>query len=184
MIRWTTALLVIFCCALSAHAQDKNTAESIEQSLEKPMSLERMEAILLALDPDAQTNGSRFLLTIEDVQVMVITDVINDRMRAMAPIRSTEGISSSEMTRMMQANFDSALDSRYAIAQGTLWSTYIHPFAPLQKNQLISGIGQVVNLALSYGTVYSGGGLNFGAGDSDGINRKLIEELLEKGNEA
>ena len=64
-----------------------------------------------------------------------------------------------------------------------LWGVYIHPFAPLQKNQLISGIGQVVNLALTYGTLYSGGGLSFDGGDSEGINRQLIEELLEKGEE-
>jgi hypothetical protein len=38
-----------------------------------------------------------------------------------------------------------------------------------------------VNLALTYGTVYSGGGLNFQGGDSAGINRRLIEDLLEKG---
>ena len=82
---------------------------------------------------------------------------------------------------MMQANFDSALDARYAIAQGLLWATYIHPLAPLQKNQLISGVGQVVNLALTYGTAYSSGGLSFNGGDSNGITRELLEELLDRG---
>jgi len=147
------------------------------------MSLERMEEILLVLDPDTQSGGTRFLLSIEEVQLFVMTDPDNDRMRIMTPIRKQEELTPNEMTRMMQANFDSALDARYAIAQGMLWSVFIHPLAPLQKNQLISGIGQVVNLARTYGTVYSGGALNFGGGDSDGINRKLIEELLEKGEE-
>ena len=41
----------------------------------------------------------------------------------------------------------------------------------------------MVNLARTYGTEYSGGGLSFGGGDSDDINKRLIEELLEKGEE-
>ncbi len=31
----------------------------------------------------------------------------------------------------MQANFDTALDARYAIAKGALWSTFIHPLSDL-----------------------------------------------------
>jgi hypothetical protein len=172
---------------MAINAQDSNEPKESEQvtaaSLEPPMSLERMAEILLALDPDTQADDSRFLLTIEDIQVLVITDVENDRMRVMTPIRAHEEISSGEMTRMMQANFDSALDARYAIAQGMLWSVFIHPFSPLQKNQFISGVGQVVNLSLTYGSLYSSGDLSFNAGDSGEINRRLIEELLERGEE-
>ena len=180
-------LLAILLSSLSASAQENDSAKEPEQAisppLEQTMSLERMEEILVALDPDVQSDDSRFLMTIEDVQVLVVTDITNDRMRVMTPIRDYAEISPDEMTRMMQANFDTALDARYAIAQGMLWSVFIHPLAPLQKNQLISAIGQVVNLSTTYGSVYSGGALSFGGGDSDGINRKLIEELLEKGEE-
>ena len=140
----------------------------------------------VALKADAlnETEDSfHFALVVEDVRLLVITDVESDRMRVMTPIRPYQEVSAAEMTRMMQANFDSALDARYAIAQGMLWAAYIHPLSPLEKNQLISGIGQVVNLARTYGSVYSGGGLSFGGGDSEDINRQLIEKLLEKGEE-
>ncbi len=184
MISRATTILILLLGSLqffipAAYAQSNGSSE---QTLEL-MSAERMGEVLRALDPDTQSDGTRFLLAIEDVQLMVITDAVNDRMRVMTPIRPYQEISSAEMTRMMQANFDSALDARYAIAQGMLWSVYIHPLSQLQKNQLISGIGQVVNLARSYGSVYSGGGLSFGGGDSDNLNRQLIEELLEKGEE-
>lgn len=191
MGRLSTAVLITFSAFLLVHAQSSDSSDgpnqpagdSSIQTAEPAMTLERIEDVLLALDPNAQTNGSRFLLTVEDIQVFVITDVDNDRMRVMTPIRPREGISSAEMTRMMQANFDSALDARYAIAQDTLWSVFIHPFSPLEKNQLITAIGQVINLVTSYGTVYSGGALNFGGGDSEGINRQLIDRLLDKGKE-
>ena len=150
---------------------------------EAPMTLDTLGQIIAALDPQAQTNGTAWQMTIADTMVLIITDAAADRMRAMTPIREAEGISPEEMIRMMQANFDSALDARYAIAQGTLWATFIHPLSPLEKDQFISGLGQAVNLAHSYGSLYSGGAMQFGGGDSGKIQRKLIDDLLKKGEE-
>lgn len=150
---------------------------------ERPgMTLERMAEILAAIDPDLQQGGDAFQLTIEDVPVLIVTDQTFDRMRAMTPIRSAQGIAAEEMRRMMQANFDSALDARYALAQGRLWSVFIHPLEALEKDELLSGIGQVVNLAVAYGGSYNSGALTFGGGDSNDIERrKLIDELLKQG---
>lgn len=82
---------------------------------------------------------------------------------------------------MMQANFDAALDARYAVANGRLWGVFIHPLSPLERNQLISGLVQTVNIARSYGQTYSGGAQVFGGGDSNGIYKELFEELQKKG---
>ncbi|MEM7509060.1 MAG: type III secretion system chaperone [Pseudomonadota bacterium] len=150
---------------------------------EPPMTLDRLGEIVLGLDPQALAEGNAFQMTIEEVPVIIITDPSADRMRAMVPIRSIQGIAPEELSRMMQANFDTALDARYAIAQGRLWSTFIHPLSPLEKNQFISALGQVVNLARTYGSLYTGGALTFRGGDSEGIHRALIDELLEKGDE-
>jgi hypothetical protein len=136
-----------------------------------------------ALDPEAQTNGTAWQLSVKDVTVLIVTDEAADRMRAITPARRAEEITPAEMTRLMQANFDSALEARYAIAKDILWSAFIHPLRPLEKDQLISGIGQVVNLAQSYGTLYSGGALQYGGGDSGALQRALIDELLKKGEE-
>ena len=151
------------------------------QEVERAMTVDRLGEIILALDPEAKRAGNRFQLTVADVPVMVISDPGADRMRAIVPIRSAQGIEPEEMIRMMQANFDSALDARYGIAQGRLWSAFIHPLSPLEKDEFISGVGQAVNLALTYGSLYTGGALTFGGGDSDDINRALIDDLLERG---
>lgn len=153
------------------------------QEVEGPMTLERMGEIVLGLDAEAQSNGTAFQMTIEEVPVIIVTDAGADRMRAMVPIRSAEGVTPEELSRMMQANFDTALDARYAIAQGRLWAVFIHPLAPLEKDQFISGLGQVVNLARTYGSLYTGGALTFRGGDSEGIHRALIDDLLEKGDD-
>ena len=104
-------------------------------------------------------------------------------MRAMIPIRSADGLTEDELLRMMQANFDSALDARYAVANRRLWAVFIHPFAALERDQFISGIAQTVNVAKSYGTLYSGGAAQFGGGDSGGLQRDLIERLLDRGQD-
>jgi HEAT repeat protein len=103
-------------------------------------------------------------------------------MRAVVPIRSSDGLSDDDVRRMMQANFDSALDARYAIAQGRLWAVFIHPLSALEKDQLISGLSQTVNLAKTYGSLYTGGAMLFGGGDSAAIHRGLIDDLLKKGD--
>ena len=153
------------------------------QEAEPPMDYERLGKILFALDPEAQPLGPGFQLTISDVPVLVVTDVSTDRMRAMVAIRSADELSKEELYRMMQANFDTALDARYAIANGTVWAAFIHPLSTLEKDQLISGLAQTINIAVTYGTSYSGGAIQFGGGDSDGLQRQLIEELLKKGEE-
>lgn len=152
------------------------------QEAEPPMTVERMSEIIAVLDPDVRSNQNQLYLTIEDVPLVLIADVASDRMRVMAPIRSADAVTEEDLQRMMQANFDTALDARYAIAQGRLWAVFIHPFRALEKDQLISGIGQTVNLALTYGNLYTGGALAYRGGDSQAIQRDLIDRLLKKGD--
>jgi len=150
---------------------------------EPDMTLERMAAIVRAIDPESRSQGGVFELTVNDVPVLIVTDTRADRMRAMVPIRSAEGLDPEEMMRLMQANFDTALDARYAVARGRLWGVYIHPLSPLQKDQFLSAIAQTIGVALTYGSLYSGGALTFGGGDSNGIYRELLEDLLKKGED-
>jgi len=100
----------------------------------------------------------------------------------MVAIRKADTLTPEDLTRIMQANFDSALDARYAIAKDILWSTFIHPLSTLHDRQLIEAIGQTVNLARTYGSSYSSGLLLVGGGDSGAIQqRELIDQLLKQG---
>lgn len=170
------ALAVAACLALFGHVSHAQQAEG-------PMTVDRLVQVLVALDPETRPSGNGFELTIEDIPVLVIVDPISDRMRAMVSIRDAADMTEEEVRRVMQANFDTALDARYAIAQGRLWGTYIHPLSPLKSDQLISGLGQTVNLALTYGSFYTGGAMSFRGGDSGAIHRDLIDRLLERGEE-
>ena len=80
----------------------------------------------------------------------------------------------------MQANFDSALDARYAIANDILWGTFIHPLTSLDEKGFVSGLAQAVAVADNFGGSFSSGAVVFGGGDSTRLQAQELLELLKK----
>jgi len=164
---------------------EDNPPPEAAEAPEGTMTLDHMDEIVRRLDENAVREGGMWNFKVADVPVMIVTDEKNDRMRVMVAIRKAGELDSAELMRLLQADFDSALDARYAVAHEILWSAYIHPLAALHDRQFISAIGQTVNLALTYGTSYTSGALVFGGGDSQQLlRRKLIDDLQEKGRKA
>ncbi|WP_299146222.1 hypothetical protein [uncultured Tateyamaria sp.] len=184
MPRFLPALLpALALCLAVPFATAQQTDAPEEVTAEPPMTLQRMAEIIRAIDPEAQPAGGAIQFTIDDIPVVVIADAAANRMRAMVPIRSADGLTSAELMRLMQANFDTALDARYAVAQGRLWGVFIHPLSSLEKDQLLSAFVQTINVARTYGQSYSGGATVFGGGDSNGIYQDLLEDLQKRGEE-
>ena len=126
-----------------------------------------MLAVIMAIDEDARLTGNGATFTLEETTVTFVVDVNANRMRLFAQIAPSDALSGPQLRRLMQANFDTALDARYAIAQGQLWSTFIHPLTSLSQDDFVSAIAQTVTLVKTYGTTYSSGGMSFGGGDSN-----------------
>ena len=149
-----------------------------------PMTLDRMNSLIEAIDGSVVRKSDGYWnLKIDGVPVLVIADAGHDRMSILVGIVKVDKLDPEVYLRLMQANFDSALDGRYAVVRGVLWSAFLHPLGSLNDSQFLKGVGQTVNLACTYGVSYSSGLMNFGGGDSNGIReRELTEKLLEKGN--
>ncbi len=188
-IRTAGMAVLMTAMAAGALAQSQTpppAAPTPKAAVEGIMTTKRMGEIIKRLDPKAKAaaNASAWQFHIEEVPVVVVTDAGNNRMRIMIALKKADTMSAEELLRLSQANFDTALDARYAIAKGLLWGTFIHPLSELHDKQFIAGIGQTVNAAKSYGTTYSSGLLSFGGGDSRGIiQRDLIDKLIKKGQE-
>jgi hypothetical protein len=149
---------------------------------EKAMSNTRLDELIKRLDQKAQGRPGYWTLTIDEREVLVITDERADRMRIITPVIKTEDLDERHMFRLLQANFDSALDARYAVGRDIVWSAFIHPLRTLRDADFISGVGQVINLAETFGSSYSSGAFVFGGGDSGELQRReLIDRLLKKG---
>ncbi|AXI48753.1 hypothetical protein C1J03_05165 [Sulfitobacter sp. SK012] len=182
-MRFLFTTLAMTVWSATAMAQDTQVApDAVPEIAQEPrMTLQRLAGIVQAIDPDVIARGPSLEFTLDGIPVIIIADATADRMRAMVPIASSEGLSSEELLRLMQANFDTALDARYAVAHGRVWGVFIHPLSPLEKDQLLSGLVQTIEVARSYGAAYSGGAQVFGGGDSNGIYQKLFDELKKKG---
>ena len=146
------------------------------------MNNQRLGILIKRIDGSAQGKPGFWRFIVEGREVSVITDERANRMRIIVPIAPAANISTERLVRMMQANFDSALDARYSIAKDIVWGAFIHPLRELGDQEFLSGLGQAVNLALTYGEGYSSGALIFGGGDSQTLQRReLIDRLLDKG---
>lgn len=96
--------------------------------------------------------------------VLTITDEAHNRMRIICPIALSKDVNDQQLRVCMEANFDRALDARYAISGDYLWSAFIHPLTELTDSQFINALEQAVTLAANYGTTFSSGDLLFGDG--------------------
>lgn len=94
--------------------------------------------------------------------VLVITDESHDRMRIITPVAEVTELSEEIWLLALTANFDRALDARYAVNGEYLWSAFIHPLSPLTDHQFTDGLQQVTTLADNFGTTFSSSSLAFG----------------------
>lgn len=90
-----------------------------------------------------------------DVPVFVFSDDEHDRMRLMAPIGVVEELDPELLHVLLQANYDRALDARYAMRNKELWAVVVHPLATLATDDLPSLFDQVVMLVKNTGTTFS-----------------------------
>lgn len=164
----------------SAEGEPALDPDADEQNPEGLEALARMADVIDALDPDAERNGNNWQLTVEETSLLVVTDIANDRMRILTAIAMAETLPPEALLRLLQADFDSALDARYAIAQDLVWGTFIHPLSSLTTREFASGLLQTKSLADTFGTTFSSGILTYGGGDSSAIIEKQLEDLLEE----
>ncbi|MGY3793170.1 hypothetical protein [uncultured Aquimarina sp.] len=99
----------------------------------------------------------------KEIPMLCVTDERNNRMRIIAPITDSSNLDKDLLLDSMTANFHSALDVKYAISNGILWSAYVHPLKELTTEQVESALSQVYLAAKTFGTTFSSTELLFGA---------------------
>ena len=141
--------------------QDRVPDERPEAESEQ-MTNARMGGLLRALDPNISGQPGNWVISFEGTSAQVVTDANANRMRIMIPVGDASSLGKDKLYRMLQANFESALDARYAVANDLVWVTFIHPLAPLTANELRLAVAQTFNAAATYETSYSSGLFQFG----------------------
>jgi len=143
------------------------------------MTPEKMGNLVKKIDENAEVRDNLIAFKIQEREVLIVFDENNDRMRTLTPIAPANLLDEAIMMRMLQANYDSVLDARYAVADGLIWSAFIHPLGSLDEEALLSAIAQVVTGAETFGTTFTSGAMVFGGGDSSELHDELLKQLEE-----
>jgi hypothetical protein len=102
-----------------------------------------------------------------EVQLFVLSDDQHDRMRIMAPIGELQALEPEVLQLLLQANYDRALDAKYAMRGREVWSVSVHPLATLAPDDFASFLDQVVRLVKNTGSTYASSDLMFGGGSAE-----------------
>lgn len=125
------------------------------------MSNERLHDIYTSVSDSISGDNGRWQFNINDVIFISITDVQNNRMRIISPILESDRLSKELTIDALVANFHTALDVKYAISDGILWSVFIHPLKELTDKQVESAVSQVYYANINFGSSYASTSLVF-----------------------
>jgi hypothetical protein len=97
-------------------------------------------------------------------------------MRIMSPIGTLRHPDPDFLSLLLQANFDRALDAKYALRKKELWAVFMHPLSTLVPDDLGTFIDQVARLVKNTGTTYASSELIFGVNDDDRLELDDMED--------
>ncbi len=147
MKKFTLLMVFIAFAGFSSQGQNMNSSD--------------LEKIIYVVSDSIRGDNGNWQFMLKGRILVCITDEKNNRMRIMSPIVKQKTLDYGDMLKLMEANFHTALDVRYAISDDILWSIYIHPLKELHKDEVLSAIHQVYAAAVTYGTTYNSTGLEF-----------------------
>ena len=125
------------------------------------MTNKELDVIIANISKIIRGRHGNWEFEIDTTQFICLTDEYHNRMRIISPITEVTEISSEQILKCMEANFHTALDTKYAISNGVLWSVFIHPLKELSQKQVIDAISQVYSSVRTFGTTYSSSNLIF-----------------------
>jgi len=140
------------------------------------MSNKKMDAIFKAVSTEMEGVLGSWQMLYRESLVLVLTDETNNRMRIFSPVIEEKKLKEGQMKEMLEANFHSALDSKYSLYEGYVVSVFTHPLKELTKDQLIDAMDQVVALTITFGDTYSSTGLIFGSKTEEEAEKEEAEK--------
>ena len=111
------------------------------------------------------TSTQGWELVHDEVAMGCLFDEAHDRVRLLAPIVGLEEVDDERRAVVLEANFHTTLDARYATARGMMYALFVHRLSTLTAEDLSSALSQVAALVHNYGGDYSSGALIYGPDD-------------------
>lgn len=170
MKKFLYTILLFAACSGSEPVQDPTPTPSEakpfvvddEQVATKDgMTNEKLDALIKKVGTNVDGQIGFWKFEMNGRMVAVVTDEKANRMRVVTPIAKKSDLEAAVWEVLLEANFHTALDARYATSGDILYSVYLHPLDSLTESDFRSGLSQVVNLAKNFGTSFSSGAMQF-----------------------
>lgn len=157
----TQAALIAFC-VFTSFVTAKNLKDTTTIKSNYKMNNEKLNGIITSIAEVIKSSKGHWEIKYKSFYVIIVTDENHNRMRIISAVSEEKKLKQKDLQTVLSANFDRALDAKYAIYNGYLWSVFTHPLAELQEDQFKDTLLQVVTLANNFGTSYSSTDLIFG----------------------
>ncbi|AUP79432.1 hypothetical protein [Flavivirga eckloniae] len=125
------------------------------------MNNDTLHEIYTTVSDSIQGNNGAWQFFIREVPIMSITDTNHNRMRIISPIADSGSLTDDLIKAALVANFHTALDVKYAVSDGVIWSVFIHPLKELSDEQVKDAVSQVYYANVNFGTTFASTGLTF-----------------------
>lgn len=144
------------------------------------MNNEKMGTILESVSDSIQGQNGQWQFKVKDILLMCITDTKHNRMRIISPITEAKRLDDKLKSAALVADFHTALDVKYAIADDVLWSVYIHPLKELTEAQVRDAVSQVYAANITFGTTFSSTDLVFPGSQKKEETKKKKKSLIRE----
>ncbi|MBL4753280.1 MAG: hypothetical protein JKY52_06755 [Flavobacteriales bacterium] len=132
-------------------------------SLNTGMTNERLGQILKENAKIIEGSLGFWQVQYHDRVLTIVTDENHNRMRIVTAVIEQKDLKKSHMTELLEAQFDRALDVKYALSNDILWSAFVHPLKELTEEQVKDALSQVYFAAYNFGGSYRSTDLQFGS---------------------
>lgn len=144
------------------------------------MTNQRLNEIYTSVSDSIQGRSGAWQFQIKDVVFISLTDSINNRMRIISPVIEEKQLDTDLLKASLIANFHTALDVKYAISDGVLWASFIHPLKELSDEQIRDAISQVYYANVNFGTTFASTSLVFPGGSKEKEKEKPKNKLEKR----
>ena len=149
-------------------------------SFSQKMNNETLQEIYTSVSDTIQGELGAWQFHVKDVTMVSITDINHNRMRIISPIADVVSLDDDHIKAALVANFHTALDVKYAITDGILWSVFVHPLKELSEDQVRDALSQVYYANVNFGTSYASTSLVFPGSEPKGVENKKDEPVFKK----
>ncbi len=158
-------IIILFILTLAfLDAPARNLAFDTAQAPSPKFNNAKISEILLSVCDSVKGGQGNWQVIYKRRYLFIITDESHNRMRIITPVIEEKKLKKGDLKLLLEANFHKALDAKYSLYNGFLWSVFTHPLGELATDQFKDAMNQVVQLADTYGTSYTSTDLIFGGG--------------------